>query len=355
MGWLNSGAKPEKFAASGGVSLTPEFIAAFTGGQVIPGGVMTRKAALQVPGVIRARDLICGGVGQLGVTASSKAANTNRQAQDFVSHPEKHLPPVVTYSRLIEDLFFDGQAVWVIDDKYADGFPRNVHRPVLRDGRTLAPWHIDDDGDLHVGGPDVKPIKPGGYIHFPLAFAGLLEDGANAVRTASLISALAMRNAKANAPVSYFKPTDSYNMTEAELATFLTAWNTAREKAAVGYIPDGLEYVVPQINNDADTLALKGPTDAAILEISRATGIDPEYLAVSTTSRTYANMFERRQFMIDFTFDKYVLPVQQRLSMNDVTPTGTDVAFDVDGWTGPAPTSNGATRSENEGETEGGN
>jgi hypothetical protein len=62
----------------------------------------------------------------------------------------------------------------------------------------------------------------------------------------------------------------------------------------------------------------------AVLEIARAAGLEPEDLAtvVEGTSRTYQNAEQRRLDMIDFTLMPFLSSVQDRLSMNDVTPKG---------------------------------
>lgn len=70
----------------------------------------------------------------------------------------------------------------------------------------------------------------------------------------------------------------------------------------------------------------------AVLEIARISGVDPEELGVSTTSRTYANQFDRRKAFLDFTLGPYITVIEQTLSGPNVTPRGYRARFDLDAF-----------------------
>ena len=92
------------------------------------------------------------------------------------------------------------------------------------------------------------------------------------------------------------------------------------------------EVVFLAAEEAADDRQLAEARDYAVLEIARLTGIDPEDLGVSTTSRTYQPVTDKRQDRINDTLSPYMLAITSRLAMNDVTRRGKTVEFDLAGF-----------------------
>lgn len=311
---IKAPAKQRVFA----VDIDPAFFNEFTG-QVLPGKQISRKLAMSVPAVVKSRNLICG-IGGLPLATLAGTQPAPAEWQTFLSQPEKDKPRVVTLAMTVEDMLLEKIAYWRIDSFTWRNYPAYATRLDLADVSAR-------NGKVFYKSVEVPASR---LIRFDSPNPGLLDEGSRAISNLLTLDKTSLRNAQGRPPIDYFTPTDNYNMSEAELVEFLADWKAAREKGATAYVPDGLEYHVNGF--DPEKAGLAGVKQDAVLEIARHTGIDPEELGVSTTSRTYANMFDRRKWFTDFTLGPFIAAIEQRLSMNDVTPRGFSVKFNLDAF-----------------------
>ena len=298
-------------------------------GHVAPAPRVARREAIQVAAVKRSRDLIAGSLGQLPLVVVKPDLNSDRTT--WLNQPEGDVARSVTMTRTVEDLLFEGIAWWRVVAFDWRGFPARVERlephtvTVMPDGRvrrTLAGHH----GVAEQWPQDAELIR------FDSPNDPLLVAGARAIRQCLALDTAAQRAADGAPPVDYFELADPSlgGPTQEEIEEFLAAWKTARQTRATGFIPPGLKYQGSGF--DPEKLQLAEQRQHAVLEIARVAGIDPEELGVSTTTRTYANTWDRRKNFLDFTLGSYRAAIEDRLSMPDVTPRGTTVRFDLDGF-----------------------
>lgn len=284
---------------------------------------VSRREAIQVPAVKRSRDLIAGSLGQLPLTVIK--ADLTVETTSWLQQPERNVPRSVTMTRLVEDLFYEQVAWWRIVETDYRGFPARVKR--------LRPDQVSVDelqGKVYVDGKHVADPE---LIRFDSPNDGLLIAGARAIRQCLLLDQAAQRYAEGAPPGDFFTPADGADPYETadELRTeLLDPWQTARRTRSTGYIPAAVDYHSATFN--PEQLELADQRQHAVLEIARVAGVDPEELGVSTTSRTYANQFDRRKAFLDFTLGSYRAAVEDRLSMGDVTPRGSVVRFDLDSF-----------------------
>jgi hypothetical protein len=328
-------------------------------------GRVSREDALSVPAIKRARDIICGTAAYLPLEVRN-AQLQPVESHLFLTQPEKNRPRSVTFSMTYEDLFFDNVSYWRITEREGrinprtgekDGFPRWAE--------YLSPDRVTENqhGTIYVdGNPAPKDI-----IKFTAMFPkrrgrgdvtlsaedGILYEGARAIRTLLALDDTAKRYAESPTHQGYFTPNDGIDpadipgliadttdLTPAEIdelsATaiqdLLTAWAQARRTNVTAYVPASLKYV--QTSYTAVEIGLKEQRSHAILEIARLTGLDASYLnsAPDGKPETYANSEQKRQDLIDLTLAQYLYPVEQRLSMGDVTPRGQEVKYNFDGF-----------------------
>ncbi len=158
-------------------------------------------------------------------------------------------------------------------------------------------------------------------IHFESPNEPLLVAGARAIRTALMLDDAARRYSEGAPPLDYFTPSDGVDPEDDNVVVeILDAWQTARQTRSTGYVPASLTYNTAGWN--PEQLQMADARQHAVLEIARAAGVDAEDLGVSTTSRTYFNAFDRKQARIQDTLRGYMVAVEERLSMGDVTPRG---------------------------------
>lgn len=289
---------------------------------VSPAARMDRRSAIQVPAVKRCRDLIAGTLGGLPLKLSDPTgARVNFSLFD---QPERNVPRSVTMSRLFEDLLFEEIAWWRITEQSWTGFPAFVKR--------IPPRVVTVDeatGKVYVGGKHVPDQE---LIRFDSPTDGLLKAGARAIRTCLQLDVAAANAANGVPAIEYFRPADGEADpgTPDEVRELLDDYEEARRRRIRGYIPAALK--LEEGGWDPKKLQLAEQRQHAVLEIARVAGVDPEELGVSTTSRTYANQFDRRKNFTDFTLGLYQHAVEDRLSMGDINPRGYVAAFDLDAF-----------------------
>jgi HK97 family phage prohead protease len=293
---------------------------------VAPAQRIDRRTAIQVPAVKRARDIIAGPLGTLPLTLVGPGQQ--RVDWQLFRQPERDVPRSVTWTKTAEDLLFEGVAWWFVTGYEWRGYPSEVIRldprsvDVMKDGRV----HVTLDG--HRGMSTAYPTDRQ-LIRFDSPNDPLLVAGARAIRTALQLDRAAANASDGTPPVGFFTPTEGADpVDDQEIIDLLDDWQEARRKRAVGYVPASLTY------NDGgfspEQLQLAEARQHAVLEIARVSGVDPEELGVSTTSRTYANMFDRRKWLLDFTVGGYRQAIEDRLSMGDVSPRGYRASYLLD-------------------------
>lgn len=271
-----------------------------------------RALARQVPAVKRARDIVCGTLG--GIPMEVVGPDYVVAFSQLMDQPERNVPRSVTWTRLFEDLFYDGIGWFRITENDYRGYPVKVQR--------LAPVDVTvTDGVIRVGG---RIVPAASVIRFDSPNGGVLTDGARAIRTLLKLENAASLYAEDPMPQGYFAPVeDADPLDDVGVAELLASWKRARQAGVTGYVPAALKYNAVQFT--PEQLQMNDARQHAVLEIARITGIDAEDLSVSTTSRTYFNGQDRRMQRISDVLGPYSLAVTDRLRMRDVTPRGYEV------------------------------
>lgn len=324
----------------------PQF-SGLTEDSILPEARVARAEAIQVPAVKRVRDLICGTLGSLPLNYLDSDFEIQRHA--LIEQPEASLARSVTMVHTFEDMLFEGDAWWRVLDRDHRGYPTKVRRlePRTVQVREDLKAYVRSDGSSQ--GQGWEPIKDGDLIRFKSPNDPLLVAGARAIRISLLLDRSAKLYATTPMPSGYFRmdpeaaapfigAQEEDETDEAYQARFgsyvreqiLDPWTTARQQGVVGFVGGGLEFVPTQWS--PVELGLADQRQHAALEIARLAGVDPEDVGVSTTSRTYQNGDSRQRALIDYTLGAYMVAVQDRLSMTDITPRGYMARFDVNGF-----------------------
>jgi HK97 family phage prohead protease/HK97 family phage major capsid protein len=280
---------------------------------------VSRAEALSVPAVLRARNLIAGGLGVLPLHLVDPQRRT--VPSSLLDQPEAAVPRSVTMTMAFEDLLLEGVAWWRIRKFAWTGYPETVER--VEPSRVA----VTPNGQVHVDGVHVPDAE---LIRFDSPNPGLLTVAARAIRTCLLLDQAAARYAAEPMPSGYFAPADGADPADdTEIQAILDDWGVARNTRATGYIPASLKYNTVQWS--PEQLQLADARQHAVLEIARAAGVSPEDLGVSTTSRSYSNLEMDQQRFVTETLQLPGQAVADRLSMGDVTPRGYRVRVEYGG------------------------
>lgn len=282
---------------------------------------ISRAEALRVPAVKRARDLICGGIGQFPLRLYDPAGKPVDWS--LLDQPESGIARSVTLTNTVEDMLLFKRSWWQTTHLGWHNKPAEITR-LDAETVTVRPTLVR----YPAGTATVWPETPG-LIRIESPNEGLLE-ASPAIRACVALDRAALNAVDGAPPIDYFTPADP-NVdpfeTDEETAEFLDDWRRARQARATGFVPGVLKYNVG--GWDPEKLQLAAAREFAILEVARLTGIDAEDLSVSTTSRTYANMQDRRRHRVEDVLGPYMTAIEGRLGMDDVTPRGYTVAFDT--------------------------
>lgn len=315
--WKQDNIKQAEFSNT---PLVDAMLAETYGTELLP--IATCEEALSVPGVMRARNMI----------ASIATLPLKTYAKDWklVDNPlfrqiEPARANVVVLSDTLQDLLFNKYAYWRVLQRDAKGYPISAeyieYNRVSEEVKDYEVVAIRIDG---------KQVSFADLIKFESPNPGFLKHGGRVVKRALDLDVTAAKYARNPMPLSYFRSTDPSvdPGDDSVIRSFLQKWKQWLRKETTGYVPAGVEYVSVDQPTPAELQLIEAQRQVA-LSIANMTGLDPEDLGISTTSRTYQNAVDRRQDRINEVFAPYMRAITDRLSMGDVTRRGHLVQFDL--------------------------
>lgn len=299
---------------------------------------VSRAEALSVPEILRGRNVICSiatlPLVQLGPDRSEIPL-------PLLDQIDPDVPNVVTLAQTVEDLLFEGIAWWRVVSRGADGYPTAAQHVAessvsLQPPATMRPQpsplpagHDPRDASVWVNG---DPVPARDMIRFDSPNPGVLVSAGRIVKRALLLDQLASMYASDPRPLDFFTPDPNAEEPEDDdVRDILSEWQASRRERSTAYVPKALKYNTVDAPSPADLQLVELQRQVA-LQLANALGLDPEDLGVSTTSRTYANVVDRRQDKINSVLAPYMQAIMQRLSMGDITKRGYRVAFDLDDY-----------------------
>lgn len=291
-------------------------------------GRLSRAQAMQVPAVARARNIIAGTVGILPLAGWDEAGARVPRPRPWIAQPERDLTTAHTLAWTADDLFFGGVAFWRVTDVYReDGRPMRFERiaparvsPEVR-GTQVVGWRVD--GQL------APRIGVGRLVVFPGLEEGLLNRASRTIRTALLLEEAAANYAREPVPATVLRNTGAAHLSDTKIEELLGKWRTARRTKASAYL-DALE--LQAVGIDPAGMQLVEARQHLAVEIARACNLDPYYVGANEggASLTYTNVTQERRKLVDFTLRHYLSALEGRLTMDDVTPLGERIRFDLD-------------------------
>lgn len=296
----------------------------------------TTREALSVAPVLRARNLICS-IATLPLIQYD--AEWNRVRFPLLEQIDPDVANVITLAQTVQDLMFEGVSWWWITASDYAGYPfyaRHLeHSSVSLNppgGHTPAPLPGGYDPRDAVIYHDGHPIPAAQVIRFDSPNPGLLNAAGRIIQRAVLLDTTSALYANNPRPQDFFTPADGADPADsADIQKILDDWQRARKTRSTAYVGAALKYNAVDTPTPAELQLVELQRKAA-LDLANATGLDPEDLGISTTSRTYQNGVDRRQDRINDVLAPYMAAITQRLSMPDVTKRGKRVEFDLDNY-----------------------
>ena len=286
---------------------------------------ITRKEAMSVPSVARARNLICGTVASIPLEYYNKKTGEVIAPPRWISQLSKTQPSFVTMTWIIDSLMMFGVAYLLVEERYAeDGRPASFEW--IANNRVT--FTTDVEGIMiqqyYV---DATPINMADIVTIQGFDEGILERGARTIQSAIDVERAAAQNSANPQPAGFLKNSGA-DLPAAEVSGLLAAWKRARQNNSTAYLTSTLDYS-PVAFSPKDMMYNEAIQNLST-QIARVCNVPAYYLSADqNTTMTYANVQDERKQFYALSIEPYIQAVQRRLSMDDISTTGHEVRFAV--------------------------
>jgi HK97 family phage portal protein len=288
----------------------------------------TREQAMTVPAIARSRNILAGSIGTIPMESYNKITGLKINNRTLIIQPDPALPRVNTITWLVDDLIFYGVGyLQVLDVSPEDGRPFRARRIDPR--RVQAT--IDSSGTLITGYQvDSKNVPSSGLsslIVFNAIDEGVLARGGMTISSAIALEHAAYNMASEPVPQMVLM-NEGMNLPSDQVSAVMDTFRRARRERSTAYIEGPIKLEV--VGMDSAQMQLVEARQHLSSEIARLMGIPAWYLNAENASATYSNVASERRSLVDFGLRNYLTVIEDRLSMDDVTPRNQIVRFDLD-------------------------
>lgn len=287
-------------------------------------GPVSRRLAMSVPALARARRLIVGSIARLPLEATRGGELLDEQPR-WLSRTDGPVSPFHRMLWTVDDLMFYGWSLWALE-RDAAGIV------IAADRVPFDLWAFGHDGSITYGG---EPVDSRSVCLIPGVDEGVLIDGATPIRHAADLGRSAARAARTPIAHTELHQTGGAPLNNKEISDLVSGWIAARRS------PDGaVSFTNPSIEVKThgtfdSTLLVEGRAAAAV-DIARVTGIPSVMLdaAAADSTMRYSNVDARNTEFIDYCLAPLMAAITARLGMDDMVPRGTAIRFNVEDLTG---------------------
>jgi HK97 family phage portal protein len=286
---------------------------------------VSRKDAMSVPSVARARNLICGTVASIPLEYYNKRTGEVMAAPRWISQLSKNQPSFITLNWLVDSLLFYGVAYLRVTERYAeDGRPSafewiantRVTYTTDLEGIMITQYYVD-----------IQPIDMNDIVTIQGLDEGVLERAGRTIQSAIDINKAASVASATPMSSGILKNTGA-DLPPAEVSGLLSAWKRSRQNNSTAYLTSTLEFQSTQFS--PKDMMYNEAIQNLSTEIARAMNVPAYYLSADqNTTMTYANVQDERKQFYALSIEPYIQAIQARLSMDDISTSGHEVRFAV--------------------------
>lgn len=293
--------------------------------------INTRAAAMRLSAVARARNLLVSTIAGFPLVAMRRDERLD-PTPTWLTTAGGGSTPQHRIAYTVDDLIFYGWSCWWRRNG-ADGFPIAAGR--LNQGD----WTINEDNRVEVHGQVVDDDQ---VIVIPGFHEGILSYGVDVLDDARTLHRNVRQRIANPVPQLELHQTGGEQLTDEEIDALVARWATARagQNGGVGYTNEVIEL---KEHGAGDAQLMIEARNAAGLELARIVGVHAGLIDATApkASLNYETASGRNQEFVDFDLPLYMSPIVARLSLDDCTPHGQRVTFDVGEFTTPTPTRTG--------------
>ena len=288
-----------------------------------------RQDAVGVPSITRCRNLICGTIATIPLEMYSLSTGEELPSLTWVDQPDKRQPRAVTISWTVDSLFMYGVAYWRVEEIYQDDNRPARFSWIQNDRVTVKYNALNTEVEYYmINNIRVPDSGVGSLVTFQALDQGLLLRSQSTIRAAIDIEKAAAIAAQTPQPSGYIK-NNGADLPDQQVQGILNNWKLARQNRATAYLTSTLDYNVTQFT--PKDMMYNEAKQYFATELARACNI-PAYMIDAETFRgmTYQNIIDGRKEFFAYSLAPFVTAIEDRLSMDDLTPRGQTVRFSVD-------------------------
>jgi HK97 family phage portal protein len=286
---------------------------------------LSRKSAMSVPSVARARNLICGTVASIPLEYYNKSTGEVIAPPRWVQQLAKNQPSFVTLTWCVDSLLFYGVCYLLVTSRYSeDGRPASfewIANPRVTfttdlEGIMVTQYYID-----------AKAIDMNDIVTIQGFDEGVLERASGTIQAAIDVDRAAGVNSAQPQPAGFIKNSGA-DLPAAEVQGLLAAWKRSRQNNSTAYLTSTLDY--QPVTFSPKDMMYNDSVQNLSTQIARAMNVPAYYLSADqNTTMTYANVQDERKQFYALSIEPYIQAIQSRLSMNDISTAGHEVRFAV--------------------------
>jgi HK97 family phage portal protein len=299
-----------------------------TGVGNFPGG-LDRNYAMQVPAVARCRNLIAGVVSYLPLKLYKKSNGEELGNPLWIEQPDYRQPRSVTISWTVDSLLFYGVAYWRVTELYADDMRPSRFEWVANNRVTFTTNKFGTEVEEYfVDGVRAPMTGLGSLITFQGLTQGVLTTAARTIQSALDIEKAAAVSAQTPMPSGYIKNTGA-DLPEAQVSGLLAQWKQSRQNRSTAYLTSTLSY--ESTGFSPKDMMYNEAQQYLATQIARAMNVPAYYISADmNNSMTYQNIIDGRKEFVAYSLQPFICAIEDRLSMDDVTPRGHVVKFAIE-------------------------
>jgi HK97 family phage portal protein len=288
-----------------------------------------RQAAVSVPAVNQCLNLIKGVIAGIPLEMYSMSTGEELVMPTWVRQPDARAPRSVTIAWTVDSLIMFGQAFWKVTSVYADD-QRPASFEWVQNNRVstkLDPLTQEVDYYM-INGTKVPDSGVGSLVTFQAFDQGLLVRSQRLINAAIAAEQAAQTGISSPQPTGYLRNLGA-DLPDNQIQGLLNTWKTARQNRSTAYLTSTLEYVPTSYS--PSEMTYNDSVEEMAAQIARAMNVPAHMInAEHNRSSTYQNVLDARKEFFAYTLAPYINAIEDRLSLDDLTPRGQMVRFAVD-------------------------
>ena len=288
-----------------------------------------RQAAVSVPAVNQCLNLIKSTIATIPLEMYSLNTGEEIAMPSWVRQPDERAPRSVTIAWTVDSLIMFGTAFWRVKSVYADDGRPASFEWVQNNRVTTKLDTLTQEVDYYmVNGTRVPDSGVGSLVTFQAFDQGLLLKGQRTINSAINVENAVNVAMTSPQPTGYLKNTGA-DLPENMIQGLLNSWKNARNNRSTAYLTSTLEYV-PTSYSPAE-MTYNDSSEQLAAQIARLMNIPANMInAEHNRSSTYQNVLDQRKEFLAYSLAPYINAIEDRLSLDDLTPRGQVVRFAVD-------------------------